>query len=52
VGVSPELGIVATSTPVRLAGSQSPRGDGVHRQRGLGGVMETIIERPAGLDVH
>ena len=51
MGVSPELRIVATSTLVRLASSQRPLDDG-SVDHGLGGLMETIVERPGALDVH
>ena len=41
---APDCWIVATSTPVRLASSQRPLGDG-HVEHVLGGLMETIVER-------
>ena len=51
MGVSPELRTVAMSTPVRLASSQRPPDDDLSITS-VGGAVETIVERPAGLDVH
>src|SRR5262249_51841873 len=47
----PEFRTVAKSTPVRLVSSQRPLGDD-RVDRGQGGRMETVVERPAALDVH
>ena len=50
--VFPELRIVAMSTLVRLVSSQRPLGD-VRVDHVVGVLeMETVVERPAGLDVH
>ena len=49
--VSPELRTVAKSTRVRLVGSQRPLGDD-RVDVVLEVLMETVVERPAALDVH
>jgi Transposase len=51
VWVSPVFRTVVKSTLVRLVSSQRPLGDD-RVDRVLGGRSETVVERPAALDVH
>jgi transposase len=51
VWVSPVFRTVAKSTLVRLVSSQRPAGDDLI-DLDLGGLVETVVQRPGALDVH